>query len=319
MVRFYALFLSLLAGFNALGKTHFVITHLFPAVNNPSFVGIENQSRYVLQYQYLTFGTNLSQSKYALYTDHFITKLRSGIGLDFLQDVQLQNSLQRSHIGLTYSFKLQITEISNLRLGLRAGYTLRSLSKSYVFPDQIFYDGQIVKSDSETLPSPIKHNFTVSLGGSFQSPLFFAGISANNLLGRREITTIGNFIEPLNIKVTTGGKLVFKNAKSPILYPQLLYEYSQGIHEITIGSNLHYSSLIFGVFYAKQIKGGNFVSGSITLSQSVYSISYGYRVSILDSSPTHFGNTHHIAFMLKINHTKKKTPNFFNVTSYLPY
>ncbi len=321
MARFITLILFSLSLSYLKGETAFVNGTLFPASKNLSYIGIENQMRFALHYQYLTFGNRLSQSQYGLFVDRFFSTLRSGVALDFLQDVQLQNQLQRSHIGLTYSFRLQITETANLRFGLRLNYTLQQLTGRYVFSDQILYDGQIFTPPETSANTPIKHKFAASFGASFHSPVVFASASINNVLKNAETSLLGNDIpQPFTLNMEVGGKIILQNNRSQFnIYPHLLYEFFQNYHEIQIGAMLEYLPVIVGVYYSKRLSGGNFITGSVVFTQKYYSIGYGYKLNILDSHRIYFGSTHHLTVLVKLPYGTPKKHRIAPLDAFIPY
>lgn len=284
----------------------------------PSFAGTSPQktrvgANYRIQWPEISNGFNT----YSVGIDHYLSKIRSGLGLLLLRDQAGEGGLSLTNIGFQYSFDFQATPDIHIRPGLHFYYTQRNINFSnLVFYDQLLNEGS--SSSTIVTPSePLKGDVDVALSLLSYHNIFWFGSTVDHLLkgnqslyGEQSPTPIKTSIFA-GFKYLTRERLMRVNEESVTF--TFLYKNQGEFSQLDLGAYYYKNPLMLGIWYrgipinTKTYPGSDalaFMFG-YKLDRISMGYSYDYTVSKLR---TNTGGAHEISLIyhLKVPHWERK-------------
>ena len=238
---------------NAYGQDpYFSQFYASPLYLAPSFAGAGSENtRVSLNYrnQWPEVG---AFSTYSFSADHFLPKIKSGVGFLMLRDNAGFGSLTRTNIGTMYSFDFKITEDHHIRPGVNFMYTWSSVDFSKLeFYDMIRYDKNTTNVPHPTNPIKGDIDFSTSVIGYGQD--YWGGFIVDHLLTPNQTFYGLNSPVPMKYSVFGGYKykirerLIRKHEES--LTFAFIYKRQANYQQLDIGTYYHKNPLVFGVWY----------------------------------------------------------------------
>jgi type IX secretion system PorP/SprF family membrane protein len=122
---------------------HLTQFYASPLYLNPALTGANAASRVSTSYRNQWGALPGSFNSFLVSFDHYIHEMRSGVGIILLKDAAGSMRLGTTSLGFTYAFDYKITHNWSAAIGIKAGYSARSLDHSrLVFGDQLVRDAE---------------------------------------------------------------------------------------------------------------------------------------------------------------------------------
>jgi len=154
-----------------------------PLYLNPALAGAKNcQGRAMLHYrnQWPALAGSLVTTTFS--ADQSFDKIWGGVGLNYLQDVAGEGLLTTSSISLLYSFRLQLDDNSEIRIGFEPQFIQRKMDFSKLrFADQIQANRGFVLPTTEPLVNDPINMFNLNSGVVWQSDRHMVGFALHNV------------------------------------------------------------------------------------------------------------------------------------------
>ena len=154
-----------------------------PLVLSPSYTGMIQGSRVVLNYRDQWPSIPGTFTTYAASYDQYFSKMNSGIGVLVIRDQAGSGNLNLTDIGLLYSYDLKINRYWRVRPGIKFEYGQRGIEfEKLVFGDQIDLDNPTTTSSLDASPTSKVGYIDVDASVLAYSSKIWAGFTAEQLL-----------------------------------------------------------------------------------------------------------------------------------------
>jgi type IX secretion system PorP/SprF family membrane protein len=219
----------------------------------PSFAGTSmNKTRVAMNYRNQWPEIPNAYSTYSFSFDHYISKIRSGVGLLAVRDQAGPGKLALTNIGGIYSFDFRVNEDIHIRPGAHFLYTYRSIDySSLVFYDQVKYG---TPSTAFVFPSVENRgdlDFSVSVM-SYASN-YWLGVTADHLMKPNQSFFGDDAVVPIKYSVFGGTKVLLKER---LLVKQqedvsfaFLYKKQADFQQLDLGAYYFKNPMVFGIWY----------------------------------------------------------------------
>jgi type IX secretion system PorP/SprF family membrane protein len=288
-----------------------------PLYLSPSFAGATDGSRLVLNFRDQWPKIPGAFITYAFSADHYIRKLKSGVGLLFMKDQAGVSKLSTTNIGWQYSFNVRVNKTWYFRPGIHFLYTQRNIDyTNNTFVDQISLYG-ISNTTIETI-SNTKAGF-LDFGSSF---LFYSrkhwfGTTVDHLLKSNQSFLGVESNTPIKYSFFGGKKFDINkrmgrfNEESLTL--SMLFKKQRNFKQIDVGAYWYKAPIILGIWYRgipfikdnstgyRNNDAASFLLGYKTLTFAV-GYSYDFTVSRLVGNT---GGAHEISIIYEFNQGPK--------------
>ncbi len=291
-----------------------------PLYLNPAFAGTMGVPRIALQYRNQWHGFDNAFTTYTACLDLPVPKLRGGLGLYFMNDLQANGALNAYQVNAAYSVAVPLNEDFVMNLGVQGGFNQNSLRiDELIFADNLdmISGNHGVSGEVSNITDPEYTFFDFSTGILVYSERYFGGFSLSHLAEPYHSYTLAeNSGSTLKQKFTAhfGARLPVyvhgHHRKKFDISPQFILQ-KQGIFQqvnyglfaakrgIAVGTwfrqnfGLRYDAVIFLVGFLR--------------SRWQFTYSYDFTVSGLAGSS---GGTSEVSlvFLLKESHNKNRLP-----------
>ncbi len=249
----------------------------------PSFAGGAEATRISINYRDQWPGLSGHFVSYSFSADHYFEGYNSGLGVLMVRDQAGGGKLNKTNIGLIYSYRLKINNRYSLQPGLQAYYTFQNINfNKLTFSDQ-FSGDRFFGSSVETPPEErVSHpDFTVSLLGYFDYA--WIGFSVDHLMKLNNTLEQDSKYEPLKYSLFGGAKIMIKKrfqAKdSESLKIAFNLRQQAQLTQLDMGMYYLKNPFLVGVWYRGVPLFKNIVSHdaiTILLGYKFESLSFGY-------------------------------------------
>lgn len=131
-------------------KVQFSQFYAAPLVLSPSYTGMIDGSRIVMNYRDQWPNIPGTFTTYSFSYDQYFSRMKSGIGLLVVRDEAGSGNLNLTDIGLSYSYDITINRFIHARPGIKFKYGQRGIEiQKLIFGDQLQIDGNHSSSSSE--------------------------------------------------------------------------------------------------------------------------------------------------------------------------
>lgn len=285
-----------------------------PLYLNPAFAGAALAPRVTANYR--NQWPNITNYVTTLVgVDHYFERYKSGVGLLLQSDNQGQGRLRSTDIGLQYSYQLQVSEQTFVRLGLQGSYVNRTVDWfGLTFGDQLTNQGPTGGPTQEPIiqnGSPTLKFLDFSTGGLVYSDWYWLGISAHHLNRPSLAFTGGDPTRlPTKFSVHTGLRIPFAGYtgladeinREKTISPAINYRRQGKYDQLDVGVYLTYSPMTIGTWYrglplkkyAPSIPNHDALVFLVGFRQDNFSIGYSYDTTISTLGPAS-GGAHEIS------------------------
>ena len=302
-------------------KVQFSQFYAAPLVLSPSYTGLIDGSRLVLNYRDQWPNIPGTFTTYSFSYDQYFDRMKSGLGLSVVRDVAGTGNLSLTDIGLLYSYDIKINQKWNVRPGIKFKYGQRGIEiAKLIFGDQLNIDGP---------PTPVSleaDNFLPKTGyldvdasALAYHKLHWGGFTVANLL--RPNQSLVGYDSRLPIKVT-----MFGGTRLPIRGDRMrrheitesvtfaaMYQVQGGSDQLDLGAYWTKSPFTLGLWFrgipvVGRQQGYEALDAVIAMfgfeiADLRFGYSYDYTLSKLNQSTT--GGAHEISIVYEFNKNVK--------------
>ncbi len=301
-----------------------------PLYLNPALTGASELTRIGINYRNQWPGLDQNFNSYSAYIDHYIFDYNSGIGLIFNGSQESLANLSTNEIGLSYAYRLKLSENMFFRLGGMVSYMQRdALFSDLVFGTQIdIINGTIggITDELNGIPIDSRYSFVdYSIGGMFYSNKIWLGASAHHL-SEPNTSFVDDQISRLPMKLSAQGGIKFdlvggrRNyfthayAERSISFA-FNYKQQDPFNQLDVGTQLFLDPLVLGLWYRglptkNNLPNNESIIGLIGVSlENGLDIGYSYDVTISKLGQKNSGGAHEISMTYSFLWGDKKSRN----------
>lgn len=313
------IFFGLLVSLNAQDPV-FSQYYAAPLQMNPAFAGNTFAPRIALNYRNQWPGLGSPYVTYAASYEQLFEPLNSGIGISVLSDDAGNGIYQNTNFGLSYSYRLNISNDFFAKFGTEIGGTQTNLNwDKLIFADQIdrvsgaTSSGGVPTLSNEERPDDLsKIYLDLGAGFLFYSPKFYAGISAKHLNTPNE--SFINFNENLEnglpirwslhgglqIQVQEGNRLQW-----PVFVAPSVNLVKQGdFGQVAIGSYVGFGMFFAGAWYRHAFSNPDAAIISAGAQMGIYKLGYSIDLTVSDLAMEGTGGSHEVSFIINFENSE---------------
>lgn len=287
-----------------------------PLYLNPALTGASELTRIGINYRNQWPGLDQSFNSYSAYIDHYIMDYNSGIGLIFNGSQESMAQLSTNEIGLSYAYRLQISQDLFFRVGGQVSFMQRNAFFSdLVFGSQIdIVNGTIggITDELDGVPLDSKYSFMdYAVGGLFYTDKYWLGVSAHHLSEPNRSFVEGQ-ISKLPMKLSAqggvkfdlghGGRDYFTHAYSErSISFAFNYKQQDPFNQLDLGAQLFLEPLVLGLWYRgiptkNSLPNNEAIIGLVGVSlPSGLDIGYSYDVTVSKLGQKNSGGAHELS------------------------
>lgn len=287
-----------------------------PLYLNPALTGASELTRVGVNYRNQWPGLDHSFNSYSAYIDHYIFDYNSGIGLIFNGNQESMANLSTNEIGLSYSYRLRLSDKFFFRVGGQVSYMQRdAFFSDLVFGSMIdIVNGSVgsITDELNGIPLDSRYSFVdYAVGGMFYNDKFWFGASAHHL-SEPNISFIDDQTSVLPMKVSLqGGYKVdlvpgrrdyfTHNYQERSLSFAFNYKQQDPFSQLDVGAQLFLQPLVLGLWYrglpTKNTLPNNeaFIGLVGVALESGLDIGYSYDVTTSKLGQKNSGGAHEIS------------------------
>ncbi len=302
-------------------KVQFSQYYAAPLSLAPSYTGLINGSRIVLNYRDQWPNIPGTFTTYAASFDHYLDRLKSGVGISFVRDVAGTGRLSLTDVGVSYSYDVKLNRYWHARPGLKFKYAQRAVEMAkLIFGDQLDKNGLITGTSRELYTALHKKSY-IDVDASvlaYNSRVWF-GLAVANMLRPNQSLIGDNSKTAMKFTFFGGTMLPIKGNRrrrheiTESVTFSLLYQ-NQDMHDqIDVGAYWHKRPFTLGL-WLRGIPGIGLQIGYEALDAAIvlvgfeiaslkFGYSYDYTLSKLNQSAT--GGSHEISLIYLFNQNLK--------------
>ena len=224
-----------------------------PLYLNPGFTGITNQQRVTLvhrvQWPNLPQAFNTTAASYDIWVD----ELRSGFGILFTNDKMGSAGWQTTTVGLSYSYKVKLTDKLVFSPGLVFGYGNNGLDRSKLqLGDGLEFNGASLDPSLQRVGNTQYFDFGAGFV-MYNKDLFFG--AAFSHINKPNLSILSTETRlPMKMVFHGGGRITLSGgirtvARPSYLTPSFIYRIQGLISQFDVGVNYHVDPVSLGVWY----------------------------------------------------------------------
>lgn len=224
-----------------------------PLYLNPAHTGTTTQHRLSANYRLQWTGLPKGYETMAAAYDHNASGLNSGFGAFVMKDNAGSLGLDFLHTGASYAYAMRLARHKVLRLGMKLGYTQRSIGMSNaLFADQVIRDNAATSIEGIGLQRV--SYFDAAIGLLYHTEQFWLGASASHVnRPQQSLLFDGDVRLPMRTTVNTGYKMPidgkpFRKAES-FLTLAAHYKAQGKWDQLDVGAYAEYKRLCLGLWY----------------------------------------------------------------------
>ncbi|MCU0400192.1 MAG: type IX secretion system membrane protein PorP/SprF [Algoriphagus sp.] len=287
-----------------------------PLYLNPALTGASELTRIGINYRNQWPGLDHSFNSYSAYIDHYIFDYNSGVGLIFNGNQETLANLSTNEVGLSYSYRLKLSEKLFFRLGAQASYMQRdAFFSDLVFGSMIdIVNGTVggITDELNGIPLDSRHSFvTYAVGGMFYGEKFWLGGSAHHL-NEPNVSFIDDRTSVLPMKISLqggykvnlapGGRDYFTHAfQERSLSFAFNYKEQDPFNQLDLGAQLFLQPLVLGMWYRgmptkNALPNNEAIIGLVGVSlESGLDMGYSYDFTVSKLNQRNSGGAHEIS------------------------
>lgn len=295
---------------------------------NPSLAG--NTRGPLVQLNYRNQWPSLPSiyTTYSISYDQYIDKLNSGLGVMLLTDNAGDGTLLTTGITGFYSYKLKVGGDTYVKGGMSVGFNNLSIDKSkLIFGDAIdpqfgnISPGGTPYPSSESLASSNNKNYlTIGSGVVLYNPLYYIGLSMNNL-NTPDVSFLDNINGnaanstklPTRISLHAGGQIILssgnKNVDPTFISPNIMFLRQAGYNQLNVGALMSVDKIQGGVWYRHSLFNGDAIITSFGVKKDFFKLTYSFDFTISQLSIRQ-GGSHEIGIILNFDYLYPKKQNY---------
>jgi type IX secretion system PorP/SprF family membrane protein len=302
-------------------KVQFSQFYAAPLVLSPSYTGLIEGSRIVLNYRDQWPNIPGTFTTYAFSYDQYFDRMKSGIGLSIVRDVAGTGNLNLTDIGLLYSYDIKINRFWHVRPGMRFKYGQRGIDIAKL----IF--GSQLNMDAPPGPSSLDHSTTLAKTGYIDIDAgalayhgrYWGGVNVANLLRPNQSLVGIDSRVPIKVALFGGTRIPIKGDTkrsheiTESVTFSMLYQTQGGSDQLDLGAYWKKVPFTLGLWFRgipvfSKPTGYEALDAVIVLiGYEIYDLRFGYSfdytLSKLNQSAT--GGAHEVSIIYEFNKNLK--------------
>ncbi|HQB79009.1 MAG TPA: PorP/SprF family type IX secretion system membrane protein, partial [Tenuifilaceae bacterium] len=151
-----------------------------PLYLNPAYAGTFKYRRLGLVYRNQWAALGQPYATYGISYDQEVRSIKSGLGINVLNDMQGNGALNRISVDFIYAYGVQVGYRSHIRGGLQASLIQKSQNLSdLTFPDMIDPTGTVTQPVGASPSNSLVPDFSVGIAGDWD--MFYGGMVVHHL------------------------------------------------------------------------------------------------------------------------------------------
>ena len=291
-----------------------------PLYLNPAFAGSAVAPRIALSYRAQWPGLVSAYTTVSASWDQYFEDLHGGVGAIIMTDRQGDHGiLSTNMLGAMYAFHFQLTRDIRMSAALQASVVQNALNVSnYMrFPGMIDPElGFVYGLDGVQLPDKTSRiSLDFNAGVLVSGNKWYGGLAVSHLTQPNQAFYSGDRV-PMKITVHGGGFInVAEEARrqsslglgTPIISPNLVYQYQGGLHYFNYGVYLDWVPFIVGVWFRHGVKNADAFIFQAGFQQDFFKVGYSYDVTVSKLANSTAGSHElTVGFLLPVPEHKKR-------------
>ncbi|RPH33628.1 MAG: type IX secretion system membrane protein PorP/SprF [Bacteroidales bacterium] len=280
---------------------------------NPAYAGASKYIRLGLVYRNQWMSAKMPYTTYGVSYDRTMQgALKSGIGINIINDVQSNGVLQRTSADFIYAYGVQTGFNSHVRGGIQASLIMKNRNFSNLtFPDMIDPDGNIIGSSGLAGSTNLMYDFSAGVAGDYD--IFYGGLAVHHLFQPVENEVEGNSVYlPRKYTLHIGCEFnLYKwyRFKQKLLFsPNIIYIRQGEYQQLNLGAYFTRYQIVAGMWLRENLdlKSHTFVfTGGYSNDQ--FRFGYSYDFGVYDKGFRGLGtSTHEVTFGWNFEYKKGK-------------
>lgn len=299
-------------------QTQFSQFYSSPTLLSPSYAGMTDGTRAVLNYRDQWPNVPGTFVTYAVALDHWLYRMNSGIGIVMFNDKAGDGDLSLTQFGVQYSYDIAINRFWHVRPGIYAKYAKRSLNyNALIFGDQIDSNGDVNEEGSIEVLNLDKTQY-IDLASSVlvYSEKYWAGLTADHLLRPNQSFTLEDARLQYKFSVFGGTRIPIKQRRSRRIQESVtlsfLYKNQIDYDQLDLGAYYTNDPFTAGLWFrglpvmSRETKYENIDAIIVLVGYRMGDLSFGYSydftISRLMSST---GGSHELSLIYEFNKNVK--------------
>ncbi|MDZ7876986.1 MAG: PorP/SprF family type IX secretion system membrane protein [Saprospiraceae bacterium] len=294
-----------------------------PLQLNPAFTGTAQAPFIAANYrmQYPSFVSGAAYSTFAISYDQGLRQSNSAIGISIMTDDAGQGIFKKTYASALYSYKVNIREDIQAKIGVEAGLIQSSLNwDKLVFYDQLdpitggFNPDGTPRPTQEVRPTELNNSlFDLSTGLLINAQNFYVGVSAKHLATPNEgfINANQNLRVGLPIRWSLHGgyEITLKkgNRSRPksFVTPSLLVVKQSDFLQVVGGAYAGFGSIFTGLWYRQTPSNSESVIFTVGFRQDYFKVGYSYDFPV-GVFGTKTGGSHELSLTINLDPNPRK-------------
>ncbi len=294
-----------------------------PLYLNPAFTGTTKEHRFVANYRNQWRNIANGYVTYAFSYDYNMQDAKSGFGLIAMADRAGSVGMGTTTVGLTYSYKIKLSNDWILTPGLHFAYGSRGIDKSKaVLLDQLSFGEASIESNDPLLFSIRDANyFDFGSGLLMYNRNLWFGVSAYHM-NEPNLSMIGDESRlPMKASVHGGARIRLYNGPFskriiPSIAPAFILKQQGNFTQLDVGTNFSYNPVTFGFWYRGMPTQNNPEKNPIAQESLIFllgmkyqqfDIGYSYDINISSIGPA-AGGSHEVSLTYRFQNPNRRRP-----------
>lgn len=294
-----------------------------PLYLNPAFTGTTKEHRFVANYRNQWRNIANGYVTYAFSYDYNMRDAKSGFGLMAMADRAGSVGMGTTTVGLTYSYKIKLSNDWILTPGLHFAYGSRGIDKNkVVLLDQLSFGDASIDSNDPLLFSVRDANyFDFGSGLLMYNRNLWFGVSAYHM-NEPNLSMIGDDSRlPMKASVHGGAKIRLYNGPFskriiPSIAPAFILKQQGEFTQLDVGTNFNYNPVTFGFWYRGMPTRNNPEQNPIAqealifllgMKYQQFDIGYSYDINISSIGPA-AGGSHEVSLTYRFQNPNRRKP-----------
>lgn len=292
-----------------------------PLQLNPAFAGNTYSPHISINYRNQWPALNQAYVTYSVAYSQFFKDFNSGIGLMIQTDDAGQGLYKTTKVSGVYSYRLQINDNLNLKLGLEGSLVRINLDwEKLIFVDQVdptlgfTSGGGTPFPTAEVQPENLSNNyFDASAGILLYSSHFYAGVTTKHLNTPNEtFLEINENLDgglPLRLGLHAGYEFKIsegnKKRQASFISPNVMFVKQGDFGQLNIGAYGNLGAIFGGLWYRQGFANPDAAIALVGFQAGGYKIGYSYDITISKLSLGRSGGSHEISLIMNFDKPEK--------------
>lgn len=290
-----------------------------PLQMNPAFAGTAQAPFIAANYrmQYPSFASGAAYSTFAVSYDQALNRSNSAIGFSVMTDDAGQGILKKTFASAIYSYKVNIREDIQAKIGVEAGLIQSNLDWDKLrFLDQIdpITGFENPRPSAEVRPTELNRTlFDISTGFLLNAKNFYVGLSGKHLATPNEgFLNVNQNLRvglPIRWSLHSGYEITIRegNRRHPKVFvtPSVLAVKQGDFVQVVAGAYAGFGPLFTGAWYRQTASNPESLIFTVGFRQEYFKIGYSYDFPV-GGLGSLTGGSHELSFTVNLDPSPKR-------------